>query len=83
MHVLERDNQKNDSVLTLYWFKGPLSNILVNTGGKFKFVIFSVIEHLPQELRDRFTDMREMDLTIHSNVFPLSFLQNGKLLYFR
>ncbi|CAG9829815.1 unnamed protein product [Diabrotica balteata] len=24
-----------------------------------------MIEHLPQELRDRFTDMREMDLTIH------------------
>lgn len=27
---------------------------------------FSVIEHLPQELRDRFTDIREMDLTVHS-----------------
>lgn len=25
-----------------------------------------VIEHLPQELRDRFTDMREMDLTVQS-----------------
>lgn len=28
--------------------------------------IFLVIEHLPQELRDRFTDMREMDLTVQS-----------------
>ena len=26
----------------------------------------SVIEHLPQELRDRFTEMREMDLQVHS-----------------
>lgn len=32
------------------------------------FSIFSitVIEHLPQELRDRFTDMREMDLSVQS-----------------
>lgn len=33
-------------------------------------IIFSfsltVIENLPQELRDRFTDMREMDLTVQS-----------------
>lgn len=27
---------------------------------------FSVIEHLPQELRDRFTEMREMDLSVQS-----------------
>lgn len=27
---------------------------------------FSVIEHLPQELRDRFTEMREMDLGVQS-----------------
>lgn len=26
----------------------------------------TVIEHLPQELRDRFTDMREMDLSVQS-----------------
>ncbi len=26
-----------------------------------------VIEHLPQELRDRFTEMREMDLQVQSN----------------
>ena len=25
-----------------------------------------VIEHLPQELRDRFTEMREMDLQVQS-----------------
>jgi len=25
-----------------------------------------VIEHLPQELRDRFTEMREMDLGVQS-----------------
>lgn len=31
-----------------------------------------MIEHLPQELRDRFTDMREMDLGIHSNIFNLN-----------
>lgn len=30
------------------------------------FYIFPVIENLPQELRDRFTDMREMDLTVQS-----------------
>lgn len=27
-----------------------------------------VIEHLPQELRDRFTEMREMDLQVQSIV---------------
>lgn len=32
----------------------------------FEISIFLVIEHLPQELRDRFTDMREMDLTVQS-----------------
>lgn len=25
-----------------------------------------MIEHLPQELRDRFTEMREMDLSVQS-----------------
>lgn len=30
------------------------------------FSSFTVIEHLPQELRDRFTDMREMDLGVQS-----------------
>nr|XP_023012819.1 inhibitor of growth protein 3 isoform X1 [Leptinotarsa decemlineata] len=30
-----------------------------------------MIEHLPQELRDRFTDMREMDLGIHNNMDEL------------
>lgn len=25
-----------------------------------------MIEHLPQELRDRFTEIREMDLQVHS-----------------
>ncbi|KAJ8973026.1 hypothetical protein NQ317_012631 [Molorchus minor] len=30
-----------------------------------------MIEHLPQELRDRFTDMREMDLSIHNNMDEL------------
>jgi len=28
--------------------------------------MISVIEHLPQELRDRFTEMREMDLGVQS-----------------
>jgi inhibitor of growth protein 3 len=28
-----------------------------------------VIEHLPQELRDRFTEMREMDLQVQSKTF--------------
>ena len=27
---------------------------------------FTVIEHLPSELRDRFTDIREMDLSVQS-----------------
>lgn len=35
----------------------------------FKIIRFSVIEHLPQELRDRFTDMREMDLQVQSKLF--------------
>lgn len=30
----------------------------------FSFII--VIEHLPQELTERFTDMREMDLSVQS-----------------
>lgn len=30
------------------------------------FIHFLVIEHLPQELRDRFTEMREMDLGVQS-----------------
>lgn len=28
--------------------------------------MIAVIEHLPQELRDRFTEMREMDLGVQS-----------------
>jgi len=28
--------------------------------------MITVIEHLPQELRDRFTEMREMDLGVQS-----------------
>ncbi|XP_019881223.2 inhibitor of growth protein 3 isoform X2 [Aethina tumida] len=30
-----------------------------------------MIEHLPQELRDRFTDIREMDLTVHNTMDEL------------
>ncbi|CAH0559704.1 unnamed protein product [Brassicogethes aeneus] len=30
-----------------------------------------MIEHLPQELRDRFTEIREMDLTVHNNTDEL------------
>lgn len=30
-----------------------------------------MIEHLPQELRDRFTEMREMDLSVQNNMDPL------------
>ena len=30
------------------------------------FIYISVIEHLPSELRDRFFDMREMDLSVQS-----------------
>ena len=30
-------------------------------------IVIIVIEHLPQELRDRFTEMREMDLGVQSN----------------
>jgi len=32
-------------------------------------LLISVIEHLPQELRDRFTEMREMDLQVQSENF--------------
>ena len=39
-------------------------------------LIFKVIEQLPVELRDRFTDMREMDLQVQSE----SWL--GKHFYF-
>ena len=31
-----------------------------------KFIFILVIEHLPSELRDRFFDMREMDLSVQS-----------------
>ena len=30
-----------------------------------------MIEHLPQELRDRFTEMREMDLSVQSKLIIL------------
>lgn len=30
-----------------------------------------MIEHLPQELRDRFTEMRELDLSVHNNMDTL------------
>lgn len=43
----------------------------------FKFH-FLVIEHLPQELRDRFTDMREMDLTVQSKCNMQSSPSNNK-----
>ncbi|KAH8395185.1 hypothetical protein KR222_006721, partial [Zaprionus bogoriensis] len=33
--------------------------------------IFTVIEHLPQELRDRFTEMRELDLAVQNNMDSL------------
>ncbi|XP_026472536.1 inhibitor of growth protein 3 isoform X2 [Ctenocephalides felis] len=32
---------------------------------------YNLIEHLPQELRDRFTEMREMDLTVQNNIDSL------------
>ncbi|KAF3424406.1 hypothetical protein E2986_07894 [Frieseomelitta varia] len=40
--------------------------ILVLFGYVNLFLWFSVIEHLPQELRDRFTEMREMDLGVQN-----------------
>jgi inhibitor of growth protein 3 len=44
-----------------------------------------VIEHLPQELRDRFTEMREMDLQVHNAMDNLDeqvkqFFSNAKLM---
>lgn len=30
------------------------------------YCVLLVIEHLPQELRDRFTEMRELDLAVQS-----------------
>ncbi|XP_044739485.1 inhibitor of growth protein 3 [Chrysoperla carnea] len=35
-----------------------------------------IIEHLPQELRDRFTEMREMDLSVQNNIDSLEKRQN-------
>jgi hypothetical protein len=35
------------------------------------FICFSVIEHLPSELRDRFTELREMDLSVQSKIFGI------------
>ena len=32
----------------------------------WQLVFFSVIEHLPSELRDRFFEIREMDLSVQS-----------------
>ncbi len=32
--------------------------------------LVSVIEHLPNELRERFTEMREMDLAVQSKFPP-------------
>ena len=37
------------------------------------FIFFSVIEHLPSGLRDRFTEMREMDLSVQSEYFSVGF----------
>ena len=37
----------------------------------------SVIEHLPSGLRDRFTEMREMDLSVQSKFLPRSILPYG------
>lgn len=47
------------------------------------FPSFVVIEHLPQELRDRFTDMREMDLSIHSKSHKPSTPRKKKMTTFR
>ena len=33
--------------------------------------LFSVIEHLPAELRDRFTEMREQDLSVQSKFMKI------------
>ncbi|CAG2176176.1 unnamed protein product [Oppiella nova] len=44
-----------------------------------------MIEHLPQELRDRFTEMREMDLQVHNAMDNLEeqtkqFFSNAKVM---
>lgn len=36
-----------------------------------------MIEHLPQELRDRFTEMREMDLQVQSKAYTF-----GEIFFF-
>lgn len=38
-----------------------------------------MIEHLPQELRDRFTEMREMDLQVQSNMIISTFVTKASL----
>jgi hypothetical protein len=43
-----------------------------------------VIEHLPQELRDRFTEMREMDLSVQSkliNQFMETFPEANSVIF--
>lgn len=45
------------------------NNVDVNCPSQFIVLIYCVllvIEHLPQELRDRFTEMRELDLAVQS-----------------
>ena len=66
-------------------------NILINYFGlsfNTALRLFLVIEHLPQELRDRFTEMREMDLGVQSKfkIFLTIFFCNifiifGKNIY--
>lgn len=41
---------------------------LVLTFKRSYVLCFLVIEHLPQELRDRFTEMRELDLQVQSKI---------------
>lgn len=54
--------KKNQNALLGRLFRKLGLTILV----EYSTCFVLVIEHLPQELRDRFTEMRELDLTVQS-----------------
>lgn len=51
-----------------------LYNFILNYNA---IILFVVIEHLPQELKDRFTEIRELDLQVQSKKPTLTLLGNG------
>lgn len=66
----------------MLYLEDYLESTYFATKSRYVFLIplFTVIEHLPQELRDRFTDMRELDLSVQSKWYDLSY---SALFYFK